>query len=199
MFFRKINGRFMRSLAASCLMLAITGCRSSGTSSLFGQSQPKDPEVITAEEGKILTSELLAYCPNIILRDSTTFFNSYTKGGQDDPTKLMHQLAITDVTRSCTRTDGQMSIKVGVAGKVVVGPAGDAGTVNILIRIAVIRNDEVLYSQLHKNSVQVIDPSTATQFVFTYQNLVIPVPTSRDIQIYVGFDEGPTQKNTEQQ
>ena len=84
-----------------------------------------------------------------------------------------------------------MTIKVGVAGKVVVGPAGSAGTVNMPIRVAVVRGDEVLYSQLHKNVVQVTDPSTATQFVFTDPNVVIPIPSARDVQIFAGFDEGP--------
>lgn len=197
MVFRLIDGRFLTALATAGFMLAVTGCQSGGSGGFFSPSAPKDPKEIAAEEGKILASELLAYCPNVTLRDGTAFFNSYAKGGQDDPAKLVHQSAITDVTRSCTRADGQMTIKVGVAGKVVVGPAGGAGSVNMPIRIAVIRGEEVLYSQLHKNVVQVSDPSTATQFVFTDANVVIPVPTARDIQIYAGFDEGPAKKKAQ--
>ncbi|MCX8571195.1 hypothetical protein [Aminobacter sp. MET-1] len=197
MVFRLIDGRFLTALATAGFMLAVTGCQSGGSGGFFSPPAPKDPKVIAAEEGKILASELLAYCPNVTLRDGTAFFNSYAKGGQDDPAKLVHQSAITDVTRSCTRADGQMAIKVGVAGKVVVGPAGGAGTVNMPIRIAVIRGEEVLYSQLHKNVVQVSDPSTATQFVFTDANVVIPVPTARDIQIFAGFDEGPAKKKAQ--
>lgn len=191
MVFRKIDGRFLAALATSCVMLAVTGCQSGGSGGAVGSSAPQDPKQIAAEEGKILASDLLAYCPNVVLRDGTAFFNNYAKGGQDDAAKLLHQSAITDVTRSCTRADGQMTIKVGVAGKVVVGPAGGAGTVNMPIRVAVVRNGEVLYSQLHKNVVQVTDPSTATQFVFTDANVVIPVPSARDVQIFAGFDEGP--------
>lgn len=194
MVFRKIDGRFLAALATSCFMLAVTGCQSGGAGGLLGPKAPKDPQQIAAEEGKILASELLAYCPGVTLRDGTAFYNSYAKGGQDDPSKLMYQSAITDTTRSCTRADGQMTIKVGVAGKVVTGPAGGPGTVNMPIRIVVLRGSEVLYTQLHKNVVQVTDPSTATQFVFTDQNVVIPVPTARDIQIFAGFDEGPAKK-----
>lgn len=194
MVFRKIDGRFLAALASSCFMLAVTGCQSGGAGGLFSPAAPKDPQQIAAEEGKILASELLAYCPGVTLRDGTAFFNSYAKGGQDDPSKLMYQSAITDTTRSCTRADGQMTIKVGVAGKVVTGPAGGPGTVNMPIRIVVVRGGEVLYTQLHKNVVQVTDPSTATQFVFTDPSVVIPVPTARDVQIFAGFDEGPAKK-----
>ncbi|MGF7008817.1 hypothetical protein [Aminobacter sp. BE322] len=175
-------------------MLIVAACQSGGSSGFFAPPQPKDPKQIAEEEGKILASELLAYCPNVTLRDGTAFFNSYAKGGQDDPAKLTYQSAITDATRNCTRTDTTMSINVGVAGKVVTGPAGGPGTVNMPIRIAVIRGEEVLYSQLHKNAVQVADPSMATQWVFTVPNITIPKPTARDVQIFVGYDEGPQKK-----
>ncbi|WP_432284606.1 hypothetical protein SLT36_23075 [Aminobacter sp. BA135] len=198
MVFRLIDGRFLTALATAGFMLAVTGCQSGGSGGFFSPPAPKDPKVVAAEEGKILASELLAYCPNITLRDGTAFFNSYAKGGQDDPAKLVHQSAITDVTRSCTRADGTMTIKVGVAGKVVVGPAGGAGTITMPIRVAVTRGEEVLYSELHKNAVQVTDPSVATQWVFTVPNINIPNPTARDIVIYVGYDEGPAKKPAKQ-
>lgn len=195
MLFRKIDSRFMATLATSSFMLIVAACQSGGSGGgFFAPPQPKDPKQIAEEEGKILASELLAYCPNVTLRDGTAFFNSYAKGGQDDPAKLTYQSAITDATRNCTRTDTTMSINVGVAGKVVTGPAGGPGTVNMPIRIAVIRGEEVLYSQLHKNAVQVTDTSTATQWVFTVPNITIPKPTARDVQIFVGYDEGPQKK-----
>lgn len=194
MLFRKIDGRFMATLATSSFMLIVAACQSGGSGGFFAPPQPKDPKQIAEEEGKILASELLAYCPNVTLRDGTAFFNSYAKGGQDDPAKLTYQSAITDATRNCTRTDTTMSINVGVAGKVVTGPAGGPGTVNMPIRIAVIRGEEVLYSQLHKNAVQVADTSMATQWVFTIPNITIPKPTARDVQIFVGYDEGPQKK-----
>ncbi|MGO4836962.1 hypothetical protein AB4144_32425, partial [Rhizobiaceae sp. 2RAB30] len=61
---------------------------------------------------------------------------SYAKGGQDDPTKLAYQAAMTDVTRSCTRANGMMTINVAAAGKIITGPAGAPGAVTMPIRIA---------------------------------------------------------------
>lgn len=193
MVFRLIEGRILATLATSGFMLAVAGCQSGGGSNFLGGGT-KDPSVVAAEEGKILASELLAYCPPVALRDGTAYFNTYAKGGQDDPAKIVYQASLTDATRSCTRANGMMTMKVGVAGKVVPGPLGTAGTVTMPIRIAVLQGETVLYSQLHKNQVQVSDPSTATQFVFTDSNVVIPVPTARDIQVFIGFDEGPPKK-----
>ncbi|AZO33642.1 hypothetical protein EOA27_06235 [Mesorhizobium sp. M2A.F.Ca.ET.037.01.1.1] len=106
-----------------------------------------------------------------------------------DPSKIIYQASIADMTRDCTHANGQLSMKIAVAGKVVPGPMFAPGTVMMPIRIAVQRGDEVLYSQLHQYQVQVTDPSAATQFVFTDTNVVVPEPSAKDYQAYAGFDE----------
>nr|WIE90920.1 hypothetical protein P9270_025875 [Mesorhizobium sp. WSM4875] len=106
-----------------------------------------------------------------------------------DPAKIIYQTSITDVTRDCTHENGQLTMKIAVAGKVVPGPLFTPGTVTMPIRIAVQHGPDVLYSQLHQYQVQVTDPSAATQFVFTDTNVVVPEPTARDYQAYAGYDE----------
>ena len=106
-----------------------------------------------------------------------------------DPSKIIYQASITDVTRDCTHANGQMSMKIAVAGKIVPGPMFAPGTVTMPIRIAVQHGDEVLYSQLHPYQVQVTDPSAATQFAFVDSNVVVPEPTARDYQAYADYDE----------
>ena len=184
----------------------------------FGKkSDPTAPP--PPQDPKVLASQLRAYCPKVTLRDGTAYFNTYAKGasakpkkkkldpaaeaeaaaqtgpnGQPidpdhDPSKVIYQAAITDVTRDCTHNNGQMSMKIAVAGKVVPGPMFAPGTVTMPIRIAVQHGDEVLYSQLHQYQLQVTDPSAATQFVFVDNNVVVPEPTARDYQAYAGYDE----------
>ncbi|SFP03458.1 hypothetical protein SAMN03159463_03484 [Mesorhizobium sp. NFR06] len=106
-----------------------------------------------------------------------------------DPSKIIYQASISDVTRDCTHANGQLSMKIAVAGKVVPGPMFAPGTVTMPIRIAVQHGNDVLYSQLHQYQVQVTDPSAATQFVFTDANVVVPEPTAKDYQAYAGYDE----------
>ncbi|RWG00177.1 hypothetical protein [Mesorhizobium sp.] len=106
-----------------------------------------------------------------------------------DPAKIIYQASITDVTRDCIHENGQLTMKIAVAGKVVPGPLFTPGNVTMPIRIAVQHGPDVLYSQLHQYQVQVTDPSAATQFVFTDTNVVVPEPTARDYQAYAGYDE----------
>ncbi|RVD56406.1 hypothetical protein EN828_04325 [Mesorhizobium sp. M2D.F.Ca.ET.185.01.1.1] len=106
-----------------------------------------------------------------------------------DPAKIIYQASISDVTRDCTHANGQLSMKIAVAGKVVPGPLFAPGTVTMPIRIAVQHGNDVLYSQLHQYQVQVTDPTAATQFVFTDANVVVPEPSATDYQAYAGYDE----------
>ncbi len=106
-----------------------------------------------------------------------------------DPSKIIYQASISDMTRDCTHANGQLTMKIAVAGRVVPGPQFAPGTITMPIRIAVQHGNDVLYSQLHQYQVQVTDPSAATQFVFTDANIVVPEPTAQDYQAYAGFDD----------
>ncbi len=185
----------------------------------LGLGKKTDPNApIPPQDPKVLASQLLAYCPKVTLRDGTAFFNTYAKGApqpkkkkpdpaQDaeaaaqpaadgtivdpdkDPTKIIYQASISDVTRDCSRANGQLTMKIGVAGKIVPGPMFTPGTITMPIRIAVMHGPDVLYSQVHPYQIQVSDPSTATQFVFTDSNVVVPEPSARDYTAYAGYDD----------
>lgn len=185
--FRLINGRFLAGLALSGFILAVAGCQSGDSGSVLGVGDKNE----NAAEPKVLESELRAYCPPITLREGTAYFNTYAKGGKDDSAKMLYQASITDVTRSCTNADGTMTMNVAVAGKIVPGPAGAPGNVTMPIRVAVVRGDEVLYSQLHQYQVTVGDASAASQFVFNDTSVSFPAPQQADVQVYAGYDEGP--------
>ena len=186
--------RFFTGLAAAGLLLALAGCQSSSGDALNVQGKQA-----AAAEGKILASELMAYCPTLTLREGTAYFNTYARGGQDDPAKIVYQASIGEVTRDCKRANGQLSMNVAAAGRVVPGPQGTAGSITMPIRVVVMRGTEVLYSQLHQYKVQVSDTSSATQFMFNDPNVVVPEPTSNNYQVFVGYDEGPPKAKKQEQ
>jgi hypothetical protein len=210
------KGRFVAGLALTGFMLAAAGCQSSDNG-ILGFGGKKDTSPPPPPDPKVVASQLQAYCPKVTLRDGTAYFNTYAKVSQKpkkkadatgtdtqaaqpapdgtavdpntDPTKIIYQASITDVTRDCSRANGQLTMKIGVAGKIVPGPMFSPGTISMPIRIAVMHGTDVLYSQLRPYQVQVSDPSTATQFVFTDSNVVIPEPSARDYQAFAGYDE----------
>lgn len=181
--FRSIDSRVLAGLAVSSFMIVVAGCQSGDGSD-------------TAAKPKISTTELRAYCPTVSLREGTAYLNSYAKGGQADPANLLSQSSIMDVTRSCTRADGMLTLNVAVAGKVVTGPAGGPGKATMPIRVVAVQGQEVLYSKLQTYEVTVTDPLAATQFVFNDPNVTFPMPAEGTVQVFAGFDEGPPAKAT---
>lgn len=177
-------------------VVALAACQSSdsaldpGSGTQAADSGQADTAQPPANDGRILMSEIEGYCPTVTLRDGTSFYTTYEGGASDDATKAIYQASISQVTRSCTRRGGMLNIEVGVAGRIVPGPAGRTGTITMPIRVVLMRGSEVLYSQLHTHQVSVADTGTATQFLFKDPNISIPIPDRKNLQMFAGFDEG---------
>ncbi|GHD06017.1 hypothetical protein GCM10016234_02880 [Tianweitania populi] len=177
----KTGGLFARSLVMGLALIAAS-CQSSDNPTRDVPDMAKPPVV--------RESELRAYCPGVSLREGTSYFSTYAKGGDGDATKVIYQASLSDTTRACTYEGDNVTIKVAAAGKVVPGPAVRPGTITMPIRVAVVRGSEVLYSKLHQQQVPVSDTTAATQFMFTDADITIPMPPQRNVSIFIGFDEG---------
>jgi hypothetical protein len=200
MAFRSTNGRFLAGFALAGFMLAAAGCQSGDASGgsgggilgFGGGDKPKQPE-----QGKVLASELRAYCPVVTLKEEAATINRYAKGGEDDPAKLSFQASISEATRSCNRQTGMLAMEVAVAGRVVPGPVGASGAVTLPIKITVLRSDgEVLYSQTQNHQVT-LGGNQVQQFLVKDANVVVPIPTDNTLQVFAGFDTGPVKKKKE--
>ena len=64
-----------------------------------------------------------------------------SKPGEAEPSALdlRYQVTIVRTARECQVNSGIMTMKVGVEGRVITGPAGGPGTVNVPIRLAVVQ------------------------------------------------------------
>jgi len=160
------------------------------TAIVAGCQQGASNSETTLGTEQIRESELRAYCPRPVLRDGTAYLQTYERGGQDDPSRLVYQAVISDTTRTCQFNEGSGTVNVVAAGRIISGPKGRAGTVTLPIRVAAVRGDQVLYSQLIRHQVTVSDTSGATQFFLSDPNVVIPGGIDRSVHIVVGFDEG---------
>ncbi|MCT7373551.1 hypothetical protein [Chelativorans salis] len=180
---------FIRHSAAAFILLGsvfLASCQQGATPEADGLGAGG-----AAQSEPIRASELRAYCPPVTLRDGTASFRTYERGAEGNPDSIIYQASIADVTRTCRYSEGSVTMTVAVAGKVVPGPKGRTGTITMPIRVAALRGDEVLYSQLFRHAVSVEDTSGATQFLFTDPNVAVPGQVARGVQLIVGYDEGP--------
>jgi hypothetical protein len=130
------------------------------------------------------------YCPDLRVREGTEMLRRYERGKEDDTGSLIWQASIGDTARECLYDpQGNVTIRIGVSGRVLAGPKGGPGVVNVPLRIVVVKYGEaVLYSELKPLAVT-IPASNSTVFRNVYEATVPSPGRDRDYLIYVGFDE----------
>lgn len=135
-------------------------------------------------------SDISVDCPVIEVQDGTASVRVY-KGGQAN-SDVRYGFSMGDVARECSKIGDQLQLKVGVEGRVLIGPAGAPGTFTVPIRFAV-RNDnsqKVLYSQLARVSATVAPSDTQAGFTYVTEPFSVPFVgrPDEDFTILVGFD-----------
>jgi hypothetical protein len=108
---------------------------------------------------------------------------------------LRYQLSFGQTARECAVQGGTLSIKVGVQGRVILGPMGGPGQVDIPLRYAVVREGpqpKTVVTKFKRISVTVPPAQTHVQFVDIEEGLTFPLPSRSEVDayvVYVGFDE----------
>lgn len=151
------------------------------------------PAAGPGENGEIDVRRVLGpdYCPELRVREGLELARTYEAGRQDDPAYVIWQASLGETARECLYDlQGNLTLRIGVSGRVVTGPKGGPGTFTVPLRIAVVKYKEsVLHNQLYPVSLTVSGGSSAV-FREVYE-ITVPSPGSdRDYLIYVGYDEG---------
>ncbi|WP_414713992.1 hypothetical protein [Shinella sp.] len=179
-------GMTIRRFLGISLLAVVAGCNQTDKPADMGvTSDPSGAQ--TAAQQQTQTAVVQGSCPQVYLRDGTAVLRRYAKGAKDDPQKLLYQMTLADTTRRCVLNESQLVMTVMVQGRVVTGPAGSGGTVNVPIRVAASDGSTTLYSELVQYPVN----TEAGQFIFTKGEVAIPGGSGGFTKVYVGFDEGP--------
>jgi hypothetical protein len=191
--------------------IAVAGCSSLGSSGSQGTTSASSGSVpftdrisnlfrsssstpaAAAVEAPITADDI--ECPRMDIRTgaSTLLINGSTTEG--DAMALRYQGTFVRAARECRVQNGQLSIKIGVEGRVILGPAGSAGELTVPLRMALVQetlNDsKPIWSRLYPVHV-IVPPQVTTQnFTTISEDLTIPLPGSNALDqmvIYIGFD-----------
>jgi hypothetical protein len=107
---------------------------------------------------------------------------------------LRFQASFLKTARECALHGANVTMKVGVQGRVIVGPAGISGPITLPMRLAVVKEGlepKTIWTKFY--SVPVTMPPGQPNVLFTQveEDLTVPMPASKDFDqyvIYVGFD-----------
>jgi hypothetical protein len=133
-------------------------------------------------------------CPGVAVRQGASTLSISAPGAEATPMNTRYQVTIAQTARECAALGGVMTMKVGVQGRVLLGPAGGPGRVDVPLRVAVVHdgaNPKPIISKLYRLAVDVPPGQTQVPFVHVEQDLTFPMPrldVLDDYVVYVGFD-----------
>jgi hypothetical protein len=150
------------------------------------QNATATPAQIAAESPAL--PAIASQCPPIKVRPGAEAVFYYGKGKVGNPSDLQYQAVIDKQSRNCVVSNGLITVKMGIVGRLMLGPSGTQQSVDLPLRFVVERGEAPLFSQLYQLPVTVTPPAQASDFVKVVENVQIPYVAGDDITIWVGFD-----------
>jgi hypothetical protein len=166
--------------------------------SMFGGGSGDNPQIVNSSASAADVAQAQANalpaiateCPPIKVRPGAEALYFYGSGKTGNPQDLHYQAEIEKQTRNCVVSNGLITVKMGVIGRVLLGPAGKETSVNVPLRFAVERNGTAVFSDKYVIPVAITPPAQSQEFVKVVDNVAIPYLGGEDIVIWVGFDSG---------
>jgi hypothetical protein len=162
-------------------------------SGFFGSASAKDPQ-------QVENSQVAQDCPLINIRQGASTLKIGTTGtvasGDSDDNGAMalkYQGTFVRAARECALVAGQLVMKVGVEGRVIIGPAGGPGQVVVPLRIAVVqettKGTKPIVTKFIQIPVTVASATDNPTFTHVEEGLSFPMPRDLDdYVVYIGFD-----------
>lgn len=203
----EIDGHFGRNGLKVAALIAVTlGLAGCGSTSLLSSS----PLDVFSSSSKATTdkpasapaasaSEPDIDCPSVSVRTGAATLMIGSKPGEGEPSALdlRYQGSIVRTARECHVSAGVMTMKVGIEGRVVTGPAGGPGSLEVPLRIAVVQegvNPKPITSKFVRIPVTITADVDRVSFTHIDPDISFPLPTSLgaidSYVVYVGFDPG---------
>jgi len=136
-------------------------------------------------------------CPEVTVRPGagTLLLGSKSSIGEIGAMDLRYQGTLVKFARECMPRAGIMTMKIGIEGRVITGPAGGPGTVEVPLRLAVVQegpDPKTVVSKLARIPVTVGADTPNVDFTHVDQEVAFPIPRPMgalaSYVVYVGFD-----------
>ncbi len=209
-------------LLAIALLASLPLLEACSSAGLFGSSPPKDSDTTSTvsapppAESPGLTDRLSSFfraappknategvggpstdidCPLVDVRKGASTYSVNSNEQGPSAIALRYQVTIGRTARQCAVVGTDMRIKVGVQGRVILGPAGAPGTIEVPLRYAIVEEapeSRTVVTRFFLIPVAVGPDQTNVPFTHIVEDLTFPMPKANEdldsYVIYVGFD-----------
>jgi hypothetical protein len=178
---------------------ALGGCSSPSLPSLpswFGSG----PAAADSNASGVFTPPVNFECPNVEIRQGAGQLSISANPAEPTAMNQRYQLAFGELARECKVAGPMLTMKIGVRGRVILGPAGGPGEVDVPLRFAVVRegvNPTTITTKFHRLPVTIAPGDPHVAFSHVEDDITFPFPRGGEIDsyvVYIGFDPATAQE-----
>lgn len=151
------------------------------------------PEPATRGSGEAVADEEFD-CPAIDIREGASTLMVQVPG-ETNALSLRYQASFVRAARECIVKGKDVTIKVGLQGRVILGPAGGPGDLKIPVRYALVWEElgrtKMIWSKLYVLPVTIGDQQSNVEFKHVEDDMTVSIPKASELEnymIYIGFD-----------
>jgi hypothetical protein len=202
---------FLALFASGCSGTSLLGTTPATTSTAPATATSSPPSVkdkissffsgSTATSQQNVTGTALNIdCPLINIRQGASTLTIGPTGNNGSVTStnngamaVKYQGTFVRAARECALVSGNVVMKIGVEGRIIVGPAGGPGQVDVPLRVAVVEETPAgtkpIFSKFIRIPVTVASATDNPTFTDIEEGVTFPMPNNIDNYIvYIGFD-----------
>lgn len=159
----------------------------SGTPTMAGP-----PATTAAADGNTTPADI--DCPGVEIRQGASTFQQSGPDNGSAALSLRYQANFVRSARSCVLRGGNVAMKVGIEGRLILGPAGSPGTYTLPVRLAVVKEGiepKTIWTKFYQVPVTVSPGESNIAFTHVEEDMSFPMPPGNELDayvIYVGFD-----------
>jgi hypothetical protein len=136
-------------------------------------------------------------CPSIEVRQgASTLTIASAKGGDASAADLRYQGSIVRTARECPLRNGIVNLKVGIEGRIILGPTGSPGQIEVPMRLAIVHegpDPKTILTRLYRIPVTIPPNEGNITFTHVADDVAFPMPKPAGLideyVVYVGFDQ----------
>jgi hypothetical protein len=200
----------MQKALVFAVALALSGCNSVSLSNLIPKSDPAPAGSAQAtkasgEDSSGFSFKDILYGgakpPSRVITDDEdppecpapfyTAEDSVIRQGGD---VVKSQISIVNSARECVKDGKNIRIHVGIEARVLLGPAGSAGSYSVPVHITMLRGTKVVASRVVRGSVTLANGQTQASVLLVERDMIVP-QAGEELMIQLslkgGAGEGP--------
>jgi hypothetical protein len=139
--------------------------------------------------GSVEADEPIRTCPTVgVLEGGSAYRGGSAPGSAQG---VAYQASLINRARECSFEGGQLRMRVGVEGRLLLGTSGRAGSYSVPVRVVVKRRNDIVAQRSARVSVTIPGNDTQTEFAHIEENIVLPLSQNDpgdEFDVFVGFD-----------